>query len=53
MNVREIQQAIAVYFRRLLEERATTKQYERAYRSNQGLGKEFEGWEEQGSWPGE
>ena len=29
------------------------ERYEKAYGSTGGLGKEFEGWEDEGEWPGE
>ena len=32
---------------------AIATQYLRAYRGDEGLGKEFAGWEEQGTWPDE
>jgi metal-responsive CopG/Arc/MetJ family transcriptional regulator len=31
--------------------RSITEQYRRAYASADGLGAEYEGWEEQGEWP--
>ena len=32
---------------------AIVAQYRKAYRGDQGLGKEFAGWEDQGAWPDE
>jgi metal-responsive CopG/Arc/MetJ family transcriptional regulator len=31
--------------------RSIVEEYRRAYTKEEGLGKEFEGWEEQGAWP--
>jgi metal-responsive CopG/Arc/MetJ family transcriptional regulator len=47
-------------FRRAVKEylerqrrRTITNRYRRAYSGEAGLGKEFEGWEGEGSWPNE
>ena len=47
-----LRRAVAAYLRQ--HTRASiVAQYRKAYRGDQGLGKEFEGWEDQGAWPDE
>ncbi len=47
-----LRRAVAEYLerRRRYEVR---ERYRQAYRSGTGIGNEYEGWEEQGSWPNE
>jgi metal-responsive CopG/Arc/MetJ family transcriptional regulator len=45
-----LQRAAAEYLRRS-RERGIAEAYRRAYRDPGGLGDEFTGWEQQGSWP--
>lgn len=47
-----LRRAVADYLRR--RRRSTiAAEYRRAYGGDRGLGREFEGWEEQGEWPKE
>lgn len=45
-----LRRAAAEYLRRSRKERIAGA-YRRAYRGTPGLGDEFEGWEDEGSWP--
>jgi len=45
-----LRRAAAEYLDRRRRE-AITEQYRKAYAGGVGLGDEFEGWEDQGSWP--
>ena len=47
-----LRRAAAEYLARRRKE-ATAAQYRQAYAGVAGLGAEFEGWEDQGSWPPE
>ena len=47
-----LRRAAAEYLARRRRE-AIADQYRKAYAGGEGLGEEFEGWEEQGSWPEE
>jgi metal-responsive CopG/Arc/MetJ family transcriptional regulator len=47
-----LRRALAEYLRRM-RRAAIAEQYARAYARKAGLGKEFEGWEDQGQWPEE
>jgi metal-responsive CopG/Arc/MetJ family transcriptional regulator len=47
-----LRRAAAEYLMRRRRE-TISDQYRRAYSGNPGLGEEFEGWEDQGSWPKE
>lgn len=47
-----LRRAAAEYLRRH-RRRRIAEQYERAYGRHKGLGREFEGWEDQGQWPEE
>jgi metal-responsive CopG/Arc/MetJ family transcriptional regulator len=47
-----LRRAAAEYLERRRRETITT-QYRKAYSGGAGLGEEFSGWEEQGSWPNE
>lgn len=47
-----LRRAAAEYLARRRRE-AISDQYRKAYAGGQGLGGEFEGWEDQGSWPEE
>ena len=42
--------AVAAYLKEK-REREISRRYEEAYGDGEGLGDEFEGWEEQGQWP--
>jgi metal-responsive CopG/Arc/MetJ family transcriptional regulator len=44
--------AVAEYLKRR-RRKDITESYRRAYSKNTGLGRDFEGWEEEGQWPGE
>ena len=47
-----LREVVAEYLER--RRRASiASRYRRAYEGKPGLGKEFEGWEDQGVWPGE
>ena len=47
-----LRRAVEAYLRQ--HARASiASQYRKAYRGDQGLGKEFAGWEQQGAWPDE
>ena len=45
-----LRRAAALYLRRS-RERRIAEAYKRAYRPPDGLGDEFRGWEDEGSWP--
>lgn len=45
-----LRRAAAEYLRRS-RARRISEAYRRAYRDSQGLGEEFAGWENEGSWP--
>jgi metal-responsive CopG/Arc/MetJ family transcriptional regulator len=45
-----LRRALAAYLRRRRRE-SIAHGYERAYRDEDGLGREWDGWEEQGVWP--
>jgi metal-responsive CopG/Arc/MetJ family transcriptional regulator len=45
-----LRRATALYLRRS-RERRIAEAYKRAYGRAAGLGEEFRGWEEEGSWP--
>jgi metal-responsive CopG/Arc/MetJ family transcriptional regulator len=47
-----LRRAATEYLERRRRE-AVTAQYQKAYSVTPGLGGEFEGWEDQGSWPTE
>lgn len=47
-----LRRATEEYLRRHRRQRIT-QQYQRAYARGKGLGREFEGWEDQGQWPEE
>ena len=47
-----LRRAVEAYLRRHAQA-SIASQYKRAYRGNQGLEKEFAGWEDQGTWPDE
>jgi metal-responsive CopG/Arc/MetJ family transcriptional regulator len=47
-----LRHALEAYLRQRLRASIAT-QYRTAYRGDGGLGREFAGWEEQGSWPDE
>ena len=47
-----LRRAVAEFLERRRRE-AIADQYRRAYGDGQGLGEEFEGWEEEGVWPPE
>ena len=47
-----LRRAAADYLERRRHERIADK-YRKAYSKGQGLGEEFEGWENQGEWPPE
>jgi metal-responsive CopG/Arc/MetJ family transcriptional regulator len=46
-----LRRATAEYLRRS-RRRRIAEAYQRAYRGGEGLGSEFAGWEDEGSWPG-
>ncbi len=45
-----LRRAAAEYLRKR-RKRAIADQYARAYAGRPGLGREFDGWEEEGAWP--
>lgn len=47
-----LRRAVAEYLRRK-RRHTIAERYARAYGTGSGLGKEFEGWEDQGRWPDE
>ena len=47
-----LRQAVTAYLERRRRQEVA-EQYRRAYGDGQGLGEEFEGWENQGEWPPE
>ena len=47
-----LRRAVEAYLRQRRRASIAT-QYRKAYRGDEGLGKEFAGWEEQGAWPDE
>jgi len=47
-----LRRAVEDYLRHM-RQRTIAERYEKAYRSDPGLGKEFDGWENEGRWPDE
>jgi metal-responsive CopG/Arc/MetJ family transcriptional regulator len=47
-----LRRAVETYLRQRTRASIAT-QYRKAYRGDDGLGREFAGWEEQGAWPDE
>jgi metal-responsive CopG/Arc/MetJ family transcriptional regulator len=47
-----LRRAVVEYLRRKKRD-TIAERYARAYGARRGLGKEFEGWEDQGTWPEE
>jgi metal-responsive CopG/Arc/MetJ family transcriptional regulator len=47
-----LRRAVAEYLERRRQQRIATD-YRRAYATAPGLGREFEGWEQEGAWPDE
>ena len=47
-----LRRAIQAYLRHR-RHASIAMQYRKAYRGDEGLGREFAGWEEQGAWPDE
>ena len=45
-----LRRAVAEYLRKR-RARTTAERYRRAYGKREGLGKEFEGWPDEGTWP--